>query len=408
MKKTKILLSAYACEPNRGSEPGIGWNWALQLNKLGYDIKVVTRLNNKIQIEKYLKKKRTLNNKNFYYYDLPKIFQFFKKKIPGGVYIYYYLWQFFLYHNLKKQKFLNNYQLVHHLTFGTIKMPSFLWKLDKKFIFGPVGGYEIISNQLKNIFSFKDKLFEYVRELSNLILLNYDKNLINCFINSNLIFTRTNHTKDNLKKYIKNKIFVNQDIGCNNIYKKKEPNKISKFLFVARFVNWKGGDLLIDAFNEALKINNKLNLNFYGSGKQKKYWQKKIAFYGLEKKIKIVGFIEHKNIDKVYRSHDVFVFPSFHDSGGTAVVEALSYSLPVICLNLGGPGEIIDKSCGLKIPISKNTNKKILIKELSKNIIKISNNKKLYKKLSNGAYAKAKSYNWNKIVKKAYKVIQGF
>ena len=54
-------------------------------------------------------------------------------------------------------------------------MPSFLWKLDKKFIFGPVGGYEIISNQLKNIFSFKDKLFEYVRELSNLILLNYDK-----------------------------------------------------------------------------------------------------------------------------------------------------------------------------------------------------------------------------------------
>ena len=50
MKKTKILLSAYACEPNRGSEPGVGWNWALQLNKLGYDIKVVTRLNNKITV----------------------------------------------------------------------------------------------------------------------------------------------------------------------------------------------------------------------------------------------------------------------------------------------------------------------------------------------------------------------
>ena len=24
----KILLSAYACEPNTGSEPNVGWNWA--------------------------------------------------------------------------------------------------------------------------------------------------------------------------------------------------------------------------------------------------------------------------------------------------------------------------------------------------------------------------------------------
>ena len=27
----KILLSAYACEPNRGSEPGLGWRWALEI-----------------------------------------------------------------------------------------------------------------------------------------------------------------------------------------------------------------------------------------------------------------------------------------------------------------------------------------------------------------------------------------
>ena len=38
MKKKKILLSAYACEPNEGSEPGVGWNWAIELKKLRHKI----------------------------------------------------------------------------------------------------------------------------------------------------------------------------------------------------------------------------------------------------------------------------------------------------------------------------------------------------------------------------------
>ena len=44
----KILLSAYACEPNKGSEPEVGWKWAINLVKAGHEVYVVTRLNNKI------------------------------------------------------------------------------------------------------------------------------------------------------------------------------------------------------------------------------------------------------------------------------------------------------------------------------------------------------------------------
>ena len=47
----KILLSAYACEPNKGSEPGVGWHWALELGYLGHDVWVLTRANNRPAIE---------------------------------------------------------------------------------------------------------------------------------------------------------------------------------------------------------------------------------------------------------------------------------------------------------------------------------------------------------------------
>ena len=50
----KILLSAYACEPNKGSEPEVGWKWATTLPRLGHEVYVVTRSNNKENIQNYL------------------------------------------------------------------------------------------------------------------------------------------------------------------------------------------------------------------------------------------------------------------------------------------------------------------------------------------------------------------
>ena len=55
-----ILVSVYACEPNKGSEPGGGWNWVLELSRRGYNIFVITRANNKENIESS-KKKRSVN-----------------------------------------------------------------------------------------------------------------------------------------------------------------------------------------------------------------------------------------------------------------------------------------------------------------------------------------------------------
>ena len=42
-------MSAYACEPGKGSEPGVGWNWALQAAQF-HEVWVVTRANNRAAI----------------------------------------------------------------------------------------------------------------------------------------------------------------------------------------------------------------------------------------------------------------------------------------------------------------------------------------------------------------------
>jgi glycosyltransferase involved in cell wall biosynthesis len=47
----------------------------------------------------------------------------------------------------------------------------------------------------------------------------------------------------------------------------------------------------------------------------------------------------------------VLLFPSLHDSSGNVVLEALRAGIPVVCIDTGGPGAIVDRSCGLKIPV---------------------------------------------------------
>ena len=82
-----ILISAYACEPLKGSEPGVGWNLSVALSKK-HNVTVITRLNNKKNIEKYLDE-NPIENLNFIYYDLPKSLIWIKKII--GVQVYYML-----------------------------------------------------------------------------------------------------------------------------------------------------------------------------------------------------------------------------------------------------------------------------------------------------------------------------
>jgi len=47
---------------------------------------------------------------------------------------------------------------------------------------------------------------------------------------------------------------------------------------------------------------------------------------------------------------DVFVFPSYREAGGIVVTEAMSFGLPVIVCDNGGPANTVDEASGIKVP----------------------------------------------------------
>ena len=97
-----ILLGVYACEPNKGSEPEVGWQMANELAKAmpKDSFYAITKANNRDVIEK----EGYPSNLTFFYYAPPKTLTFWKKG-GRGIRTYYYLWMIGAAFFIKRKKF---------------------------------------------------------------------------------------------------------------------------------------------------------------------------------------------------------------------------------------------------------------------------------------------------------------
>src|SRR5262249_33845267 len=82
----RVLLSAYACRPNAGSEPGVGWNWATHLAARGIDVHVLVAKRNQAPIEAGLSANPTPN----LHFSYVPVSQDWAK---GNESVHYLLWQ---------------------------------------------------------------------------------------------------------------------------------------------------------------------------------------------------------------------------------------------------------------------------------------------------------------------------
>ena len=104
---------------------------------------------------------------------------------------------------------------------------------------------------------------------------------------------------------------------------------------------------------------------------------------------------------ELYQQHDVFLFPSLHDSGGMVVLEAMRHGLPVVCLDLGGPSVMVDDSCGYKINTSGRSETDV-VDGLGYTLIKFFEDSEQRKYLAKGALERARSISWKSLVKSIY------
>jgi glycosyltransferase involved in cell wall biosynthesis len=349
--RLRLLLSAYACEPGKGSEPGIGWNWALGLARAGHDVCVLTRDNNRPAIERALGDlDPSLRARlRFEYYDMPSWASWWKRG-GRGVRTYYLLWQWGAYRRARRLCRETRFDVVHHITFGVFRHPSFMGRLGLPFVFGPVGGGETAPRALRRGFPLRGYVADAARDLANW-LVRVDPLMASVYRGAAVTLCKTAETLQRIPGRYRGKCRVHLEVGTAEARapQQRAVHQGLRVLYVGRLVYWKGLHLGLAAFAQLLMRDPQAQLTVVGAGPDAAWLRERSRRLGIEAATTWMPWLAREDVLRVYPRHDVFLYPSLHDSSGNAVLEALAGGLPVVCMKLGGPGELVDDGCGFRI-----------------------------------------------------------
>ncbi len=404
----KSLITAYAINPYKGSEDGTAWNILIQVAKENR-IVAITRENNQDAIEQYLTENDipSAQNIQFEYFDLPYWMRFWKRKEKGAL-LYAYLWQIGIVFFIWKRKF--QFDVAHHLNFHCDWMPTFLWIFGKPFVWGPVGHHPKIEKAfILQTGGWKALLQDRIKWYVKKFFWTFDPFLkITKWKASKILCI--NSSVEKVLNLPKEKVVLLPAIATEEAAILPKSSQQFELLSIGRFVHLKGFDLTIRAFaqfyeqqNPSIQANLKLTL--IGKGPLKNQLQNLVQQLNIGNAVAFVYWVNRSELNTYFSNADVFLFPS-HEGAGMVVPEALSFGLPVVCLDNIGPGESIDENSGIKIPISDYLT---TIKNLSIAIDKLYHHEAFRTKLSKGAKERFETYfTWHRkgsIISKNYQEI---
>lgn len=347
-----ILATVYAINPFKGSEDGMGWNFVMQIAR-NNKVVAVTRENNRPHIEKYMEDhpSECYSNIKFMYFDTPLWMRFWKMGGRGAM-LYYLLWQRRVVSFIRQSGV--QFDMVHNLNFHNDWSPSYLWKLGKPFIWGPIGHHPAIPSQYLTPYPVKYRIKDRLTWAVKQYFWKLSPSLRKSVKHADAIWSMNHSVKECLRLEGKTEyVFASvatQDFGWD------EQRQTGKFtlISVGRLVPLKGFDLTIRSFAAFIKTlstaeREKVELAIVGSGPEEATLRQIANEEGVSGSIRFISWIDRTEVMQMFRDASAFLFPS-HEGAGMVVPEALSFGVPVITLDNVGPGGFITPACGFAIP----------------------------------------------------------
>lgn len=347
----KILLSAYACEPHRGSEEGFGWNWSTHLAKEGHEVWVVTRNWAQEKVEKEMRE-NPIPNLHFEFVDIPA---HYKPAMKGifGVYAHYFLWQKAAFRFAKSLIKEEEIDLAHHVTWGSLIGGSWLWRLNLPFVFGPVGGGQVAPRAFKKYFPTRwrqESIRTYITENVLPSLPSTRK-----MLRHTALLLATNSDTLNIANSMgakRSELFL--DTGLPDHYFADDAKTGFKdgkmnILWVGRLLERKAIKLSLEA---VAKLDFPFHMTILGDGPEDVYVNDWIKDLGLTDRVTWKGRVPWDEVQRAYEAHEVFLFTSLRDSFGSQLLEAMSNGLAIVTLDHQGAHDFVPDDAGIRVRVS--------------------------------------------------------
>jgi|694.fasta_scaffold24616_5 glycosyltransferase involved in cell wall biosynthesis len=356
----RILLSAIACHPEHGSEGGVGWKAAAALSK-EHSVHVLTSKSEEKAI------KLALANGHFPHLS----FTFFGTDDPyheNRLIARLQSWTRYL--NWMRQSLAiatrlvqeQSFDIVHHVTYSSWRVPSPLWQLNLPFVWGPVGGAAEYPRHLLGKLAPRSALFEVMRGLSNRQA-SISRALRECARKSSAVVASNQETYDQLLD-LRGKadgmhllfpaFFTPQQVDSLRFDPADKPAHEPLRLFAGgNIIGSKGLIFALEALKNISEQDIHWQLVVGGYGPEIPFLKKKAKALGILNRINFhMGFSGAEYANKLKESH-VFILPSFRENAGITMLEAMLAGCVPVIADASAQAAVVDETCGFKIPVGK-------------------------------------------------------
>jgi len=377
----KVLVSAFACTPYTGSENYFGWS-AVQCLARDHDLWVLTSGRNRPDLDRALAEGLVPSNVRFSYANR------FREWPPNRMKARLQSWTEYRDYSqdiLALARTLHqsvHFDLVHHVTIATWRIPPPLWSLGIPMIWGPVGGNERFPPGLYPILSPSAMCFELVRTLSNLVSRNSPA-VRKCARHAAHILAANPETETLLKQlrgrasgvsllspafYSQSKIEAFTAAASGRDYQAP-----LRFFAGGMLEGRKGIALALPALARLKNQGLKFSYHLGGGGPELNRVRRLADRLGLRENVVFSRWTGAAYLKELAASH-VFLLSSLRESAGLTMMEAMLAGCVPIVADCGGPAHIVTEACGWKIPVGSRSS---MIDALAGVITTIDRNREL-------------------------------
>lgn len=399
----KILINAYACSPNMGSEPGMAWNWVSNLAKY-CEVHIITEGEFQDKIEAVVPKLEQGGNMHFYYNPVSdEIRKMCWNQGDWRFYKYYKEWQWKTYLMAKDICSKQHIDVLHQLNMIGFREPGYLWKLSQEngvpFVWGPIGGLKQFPVAYLKGAGLKMQLFNRLKNILNVWQLKHDRRVNDAFVTAKLLVSSIPDSYRAIKKYKGLESIVIPETGCfeaDDVSLERFDNSKFHVMWVGKFDFRKQLPLALKVIS--ISGNPEIVLDVYGTGSddQISYAKGLADELGISNNVVWHGNQSNAVVMDAMRNAQLFFFTSVSEDTSTVVLEAVSNRLPVLCFNVCGMAAVIDEKVGRKIPL---TNPEQSATDFAKILNELEGNRDELKRMSENCKQRQKELSWEEKAK---------
>ena len=406
IKKTKIFVSAFSCMPHMGSEPGVGWHWIMEMSKY-FELWVLVHKEPVDDIEKYVKEHGIDKKIHFIYYDIPGNSLFFKNGKFRWVRTYYMIWTALANRIVKRTMKENGIKIFHNLTFGNAIWPVSKFGQKQFFIWGPIGGIETIPADYSCHYNTKSRIIEWVRRTMAKTL-RWNLGFNRRCKKADLMLCKTEAMRMAIPEKYRHKAVLFTDVAVepqtSTPQMGKAENKVLQYISVGRLDAWRGFDILIESFCEALQVYPNMKLSILGDGADRKRLESIIEKNQLNNSVFLLGNVSIAEYNRIISTCDVVVNSCLKEGAVTVSFDSMRYGKPLICVDSGGFTRYFSNEYAIVLP---QQSRRKLIQSMKKAILDLTDKNQRH---SMGELARnvGNQFTWDIKGEKIYEIITNF